>query len=125
MRLLRRWVRQVGVVTLAQVAWRHRGTVARSADLLRHVPQRVRCRETDELLTEVKAVAALDRAVPTDTSIRITGIDDGSVTLDGQADQRDLAAARAALLRVSTVADVRTDAAGSTSAEDVLASATT
>ena len=125
MRLLRRWVRQIGVVTLAQAAWRHRGTVLRSADLVRHVPQRVRCRETDDLLTEVKAVAVLDRAVPTDTSIRITGIDDGSVTLGGQADQRELAAARTALLRVATVVDVQTDGAGSPSADDVLAHAVT
>ena len=121
--MLRRLIRQLGAVTVAQALWRHRGTVLRTADLARHEPQRVRCRETDDLLTEAKAVAALDRAVPTDTSIRITGIDAGAVTLEGQADPRELAAARAALLRVPKIADVQTDGAGSPSTDDVLAGA--
>jgi hypothetical protein len=121
--MLRRWIRQIGFVTIAQAAWRHRGTVVRAVDLARHTPQRVRCRETDDLVTEARALAALDRAVPTDTSIRITGIADGSVTLEGRADQLELETARSALLRIPKVADVQTDAAGSPSTDDVLANA--
>ena len=119
--MLRRWVRQVGFVTIAQALWRHRGTAMRTVDLARHTPHAVRNRDLDDLATEARAVVALDRTVPRDTSIRITGIDDGSVVLDGQADVSELAAARATLLRLRNVADVRTDGAGLPSAEQLLA----
>ena len=121
--MLRRWVRQIGVVTIAQVLWRHRGSAIRAVDLARHAPQAVRSRQLDQLATEARAVLALDRTVPRDMSIRITGIDDGSVVLGGQADVGELAAARAALLRLPNVADVRTDGAGHPSTDQLLAGA--
>jgi hypothetical protein len=121
--VLRRWIRQVGLVTIGQVAWRHRGSLVRTADLVRHVPQRVRCRETDDLVTEAKAVLALDQAVPADTAVRITGIADGAVTLAGRADPAELQRARSALLRVPKVVDVQTDAGVQPSTDELLAHA--
>lgn len=89
--------------------WQHRGSVVRTVDLGRRLPQLLGNGKAGDAFTEAKAVVALDGAVPTSTDVRITGIDDGAVTLrsDGRLDSID--AARQALLGVSDVLDVRTD----------------
>jgi hypothetical protein len=90
-------------------AWQHRGSVARGADLVKRTPHLVRDGRTGEVTAEARAIAALDGVLPTDTSIRISGIDDGSVLLRGDPSGERLQTARSALTSLPDVSDVRTD----------------
>ena len=107
--MIRRLVRKFGAFTIASVAWQHRGSVVRSVDLLRRAPGLVQDGRSGELTAEARAVLALDRAVPTDTSVRISGMEDGTVTLKGHPAGPGVDAARKALVTLPGVVDVRTD----------------
>jgi len=111
MKLFRRLVPQIGLMTVAGFAWRHRGTVVRVGDLARQVPKLVNENGTAELGSHARAVLALDAALPTDTSVRISGIDNGSVTLRGDPGGHALDVATTALCDLPNVSDVRTDGA--------------
>ncbi len=115
--------RQVGALTVATFVWQHRGSVVRALDLGRRLPQLLGNGKGGDAFTEAKAVVALDGALPTSTDVRITGIDDGAVTLRGDVPVESLAAARGALLGISDVLDVRTDALDQTTLDDTLSPA--
>ena len=107
--MIRRLVRKVGAMTIASWAWQHRGSLVRGADLAMRAPSLVRDSRTDALKSEARAVLALDAAVPSDTSVRISGVDDGTVTLQGHPSGSGVEAARKALVALPMVNDVRTD----------------
>lgn len=107
--MIRRLFRPFGTMAILTWAWQHRGSVVRAVDLAARAPSLVRDRRTSQLATEARALGALDGALPTATSVRITGIDDGSVLLRGQPTGHALDAARAALTALPGVVDVRTD----------------
>ena len=119
--MIRRFVRQVGVLSLASFGWKHRGTVVRGIDLLRRTPQLVQTGRTDDLATEARAIAALDGPFGTATDVRITGIDDGSVMLRDSLAGPALDAARGTLCSVPNVLDVRTEAVDHPTLDDALA----
>ena len=56
-----------------------------------------------------RLVYELDRAMPTDTAVRISGVANGSVTLAGDPGPAAIARATGALCAVRGVVDVRTD----------------
>jgi hypothetical protein len=101
--------------------WKHRGSMLRTADLAKRAPELVRDGRTEQLKVEAKAVAALDHDLGDDTTVRISSVADGSVTLKGHPAGAPLAAARAALTRVPTILDVRTDDADQPTLDSVLA----
>ena len=74
-------------------------------------------------MTEAKVIIALDGSVPTSTDVRITGIDDGAVTLRGDVPASSFESARHAALSVADVLDVRTDASEQPTLDDALAAA--
>lgn len=90
-------------------AWQHRGSVTRGFDLAKRVPELVRDGRTSQLAAEARAIVALDGPLASDTHIRISGIDDGSVLLRGQPAGAGLEVARATLTSLPDVVDVRTD----------------
>jgi hypothetical protein len=110
--MIRRLFRQFGAMTVASFAWKHRGTVLRAVDLAKRAPTLVRDGRTDELKTEARALVALDSAVPTDTTVRISGVDSGTVSLRGEPAGAAAEAARRALVSVPAISDVRTDDRG-------------
>lgn len=107
-------------MAIAGFLWQHRGSVVRGFDLACRLPQLMTGGRTGEALTEAKAIVALDGEVPTSTDIRITGVEDGAVTLRGDLHSESLDAARQALLSVDDVLDVRTDATDQTTFDDAL-----
>ena len=107
--IVRRLVPQLGMMTVAKLAWSHRASVVRVADLATRVPEAIRDGRTNELAAEARAVLALDAVLPTDLSVRISGLDDGSLTLRGNPGARALAAARKQLVAVTQIRDIRTD----------------
>jgi hypothetical protein len=121
--LVRRLVPELGAVTVAGWAWRHRGTVVRSADLALRSPTMVRDGRTHDVVTEARAVAALDAALPRATSVRISGIDDGTVLLHGDPGGRAVTAAREALCDLPGVNDVRSDGVSHPTADALLQAA--
>lgn len=121
--MIRRMFRQVGSVAMATFLWQHRGSVMRTADLARRLPQLVSTGKSGDAMTEAKVIVALDGTVPTSTGVRITGVDDGAVTLRGDVPPSSLESARQAVLSVSDVLDVRTDATEQPTVDDALASA--
>ena len=123
MRMLRRLVPQIGLMTVAGFAWHHRGTVLRVADLAMRAPRLLREEGTHELGQHAKAILALDQAMPTELGVRISGIENGSITLAGDPGPKALAAAKDALCEVSGVTDVRTDGASHTTSDAAYASA--
>ena len=118
--MIRRLVRKVGAFSIASFAWQHRGSVVRALDLARRSPTLVRDGRTDELTAEARAVLALDSAVPTDTSVRISGIEHGTVTLKGHPAGPGVDAAREALVSLAVVNDVRTDDTDQPTVDEVL-----
>jgi hypothetical protein len=107
--MIRRLLRQIGVMTMATFVWQHRGSAVRAVDLARRLPHLLSGGDRAAAVTEAKAIVALDGHVPTSTDIRISGIQDGAVTLRGDLQSRSLDVARQALLDVPDVLDVRTD----------------
>ena len=121
--MFRRMFRQAGSMAVATFLWQHRGSVVRTVDLARRLPQLVQDGRGRDALTEAKAIVALDAKVPTSTDIRITGIQDGAVTLRGDLRDESLDVARKALLDVPDVLDVRTDAVDQPTLDSELATA--
>jgi hypothetical protein len=121
--MIRRLVSKVGALTIATWAWQHRGSLVRTVDFARRAPTLVRDRRTDELTAEARALLALDGAVPTDTSVRISGIEHGTVTLRGHPAGPGVDAARQALVALPVVSDVRTDDTDQPTVDAVLANA--
>jgi hypothetical protein len=108
-RLLRRLVPELGFVTVAGMAWGHRATVLRAVDLALDAPRLVRDDGVKGLLDRGRLLYELDRALPTDLGVRVSGVADGSVTLAGDPGPEALARATEALQRVKGITDVRTD----------------
>jgi hypothetical protein len=108
-RLLRRLVPELGFVTVAGMAWSHRGTVRRAVDLALDAPRLVREDGVKGLVEHGRLLYELDRAMPTAMGVRVSGLADGSVTLAGDPGAKALARATEALCRVRGVTDVRTD----------------
>ena len=109
MRLLRRFVPQLGFFTVAGLAWNHRGTLVRAVDLALDVPRVVREDGANGVAQRSRLLLRLDQTMPTDMKVRISGLDDGSVTLAGDPGPKALARATEALCGVRGVTDVRTD----------------
>lgn len=120
--MIRRMLRQVGSVAVASWMWKHRGSVLRTSDLAMRAPQIVRTGRTADLPVEAKAILALDRTHATDASVRITGINDGSVTLRDLGGT-ELEAARSSLCSVREVADVQTQPTDQPTFDDALSAA--
>jgi hypothetical protein len=118
--MIRRLFRQVGTMTVVSFLWKHRGSVVRGVDLAKRAPTLVRDGRTRDLTAEARAVVALDGPLATETGVRISGIEDGSVLLRG-AGGPELQSARTTLLaEVPHVVDVRTDAAGQPTLDTML-----
>jgi hypothetical protein len=115
--------RQIGSMAVATFLWQHRGSAVRTVDLARRLPHALRGGDRSAAITEAKAIVALDAKVPTSTDIRITGIQDGAVTLRGDLRDDSLDVARKALLDVPDVLDVRTDAVEQPTVDSELATA--
>jgi hypothetical protein len=111
MRLLRRLVPEIGFLTVVGFAWNHRGTVARLADLALDAPRLVKEGDTRSLVQHGRLLYELDRAMPTDTRVRLSGVDQGSVTLAGDPGPQALARATEVLCGTHGITDVRTDGA--------------
>ena len=107
--MIRRTFRQIGSMAVAAFIWKHRGSAVRAVDFARRLPQALSGGNRSAAITEAKAIVALDAKVPTSTDIRITGIQDGAITLRGDLRDESLDVARQALLDVPDVLDVRTD----------------
>lgn len=118
--MIRRFVRQVGAFTIASFAWQHRGTLVRAADLVRRAPQLVQSGRTEDLTTEARAIAALDRPFGDEPNVRITGVEHGAVTLRDSIAGPSLDAARGALRSVPTVLDIRTEGVEHPTLDDAL-----
>ena len=116
-------VRKIGFLTLSKVTWEHRGSAMRFLDLGTRMPQLLRRRDSKDALTELKAIYALDKAASADLDVRITGVDDGSVMLRGGLAADRFEQARKALLGVSGVLDVRTDAGARPTVDTTMATA--
>jgi hypothetical protein len=109
MRFLRRLVPEIGFLTLAGVAWSHRGTVVRLVDLAMDTPRLVRERDSETLVQHGRLLYELDRAMPTEMRDRLSGVDHGSVTLAGDPGPQALARATEVLCGTHGITDVRTD----------------
>lgn len=121
--MIRRWLREAGTTAILVWAWRHRGSVARTVDLAKRAPELIRDGRSGDLAAEARAIAALDAPLATDTGIRISSVEDGSVLLRGQPSGEPLAAARAALTSLPNVVDVRTDDRDNPTLDSMLAGA--
>jgi hypothetical protein len=119
--MIRRLFRQLGTMTVLSFLWKHRGSVVRGVDLAKRAPRLVRDGRTGDLAAEARAVAALDGPLATETKVRISGIEDGSVLLRGDPSGAELQSARATLLSsVPSVVDVRTDDTGQPTLDSML-----
>jgi hypothetical protein len=122
--MIRRLFRQIGTITVLSFLWKHRGSVVRGIDLAKRTPTLVRDGRTRDLAAEARAVVALDGPLATETGVRISGIEDGSVLLRGDPAGPELQSARTTLLtEVPNVVDVRTDAAGQPTLDTMLGDA--
>lgn len=66
MRIVRRFVPQIGFLTIAGFVWNHRGTVRRAIDLAGDVPDILREDGLDGLVEQGRSLYRLDRTRPTD-----------------------------------------------------------
>src|SRR5687768_5553143 len=107
--IIRRLFRQFGTVAVVSWAWKHRGTVLRTADLARRAPQEIGEGRFPDVVTEAKTVLALDGELGDATDLRISQVSDGSVSFRAGVHPRTLDVARTAVLPISTVLDVHTD----------------
>jgi hypothetical protein len=121
--MIRHLFRQVGTVAVASFMWQHRGSVVRTFDLVCRLPDLVQDGRVRDALTEAKAIVALDQRMPTRTDVRITGFEDGSMTVRGDLPLDHFEEARHTLLAVSDVVDVRTSATQQPTLDDMLAGA--
>jgi hypothetical protein len=109
MRLLRRFVPQIGFLTVAGFAWNHRGTVVRAVDLAMDAPRLLKEGDTRSLVQQGRLLYELDRKLPTDLRVRLSGVDHGAVTLAGDPGPEALSLATDALCGIHGITDVRTD----------------
>ncbi len=121
--MIRHLFRQVGTVAMASFLWQHRGSAIRTFDLACRLPHLVQDGRVRDALTEAKAIVALDSRMPTRMDVRITGFEDGSMTVRGDLPLDHLEDARATLLAVSDVVDVRTSDVRQPTFDEVLAGA--
>jgi hypothetical protein len=121
--MIRHMFRQVGTVAVASFLWQHRGSAIRTFDLACRLPHLVQEGRVRDALTEAKAIVALDGKMPTRTDVRITGFEDGSMTVRGDLPLDHFEDARAALLAVGDVVDVRTSDVQQPTFDDALAGA--
>ena len=119
--MIRRMFRQAGSMAVATFLWQHRGSVVRTVDLARRLPQLIQDGRARDAFTEAKAIVALDGKVPTRTDVRITGFDDGSMTVRGDLPYDRLEETRATLLSVDDVIDVRTSDVHQPTFDDAMA----
>jgi hypothetical protein len=121
--MIRNLFRQVGTVAVASFLWQHRGSVVRTFDLACRLPDLVRDGRMRDGLTEAKAIVALDGDMPTRTDVRLTGFENGSMTVRGDLPLDHFEQARHTLLAVGDVVDVRTSATHQPTLDDMLAGA--
>ena len=121
--MIRHMFRQVGTVAVASFLWQHRGSAIRTFDLACRLPHLVQDGRVRDALTEAKAIVALDGRIPTRMDVRITGFEDGTMTVRGDLALDHFEEARATLLAVSDVVDVRTSAIQQPTFDDALAGA--
>jgi hypothetical protein len=121
--MIRHMFRQVGTVAVASFLWQHRGSVVRTFDLACRLPDLVQDGRVRDALTEAKAIVALDGRMPTRMDVRISGFQNGSMTVRGDLAFDQFEEARDTLLRVSDVVDVQTSTLGQPTFDDALAGA--
>jgi hypothetical protein len=121
--MIRYLFRQVGTVAVASFLWQHRGSVVRTADLALRLPHLVQDGRARDALTEARAILALDGPMPTRMDVRITGFQDGSMTVRGDLPLDHLEEARQTLLAVGDVVDVRTSDVEQSTLDELLAGA--
>ena len=122
--MIRNMFRQVGAVAVVSFLWQHRGSAIRTFDLACRLPNLVQDGRIRDAVTEAKAIVALDGRMPTRTDVRITGFDNGSMTVRGDVPLERFEEARATLLAVGDVVDVRTSPTQQPTLDDALAGAT-
>ena len=120
-RLFRLLFRRVGMVAITSFTWQHRGSALRTFDLALRVPRLLRDGQARDALTEAKAIVALDAKVPARTDLRLTGVHDGTLLVRGDLPLDSFDEARATLLAVDDVVDVRTVSAHQPTLDDALA----
>lgn len=118
--MVRRLIRQVGTFPVLWWGWKHRGSILRATDLARRAPHLLQDGRTEEMLTEARAIAALDRPFGDETAVRITGIDNGAVMLRDSIVGPELDAVRGTLSGVRDVLDVRTEGMEHPTLDDAL-----
>lgn len=118
--MIRSTLRQIGTLTIATWVWHHRGSALRVVDMGMRAPQLVRDNQVQDALVEARAILALDGPIPTDTTVRISGVDAGTITLRDDLDPSTLGVTTQTLLKISDVLDVRTDSTGHTTVDDAL-----
>jgi hypothetical protein len=121
--MIRHLFRQVGTVAVASFLWQHRGSVVRTFDLACRLPDLVQGGRARDAFTEAKAIVALDSRMPTRLDVRISGFENGSMTVRGDLPLDQFELARNTLLGVSDVVDVRTSAVQQPTFDDALAGA--
>ena len=121
--MIRNMFRQAGAVAVASFVWQHRGTAIRTFDLACRLPHLVQDGRVRDALTEAKAIVALDGKLPTRMDVRITGFDDGTLTVRGDVPFDRFEEARSTLLAVGDVVDVRTSAVEQPTFDEALAGA--
>ena len=122
-RLVRLLVRRVGMVAITSFTWQHRGSAVRTFDLALRVPQLLRDGRARDALTEAKAIVALDAKVPSRIDLRLTGVHDGTLLVRGDLPLNAFDEARATLLAVDDVVDVRSVSVRQPTFDDALAGA--
>ena len=121
--MIRHLFRQVGTVAVASFLWQHRGSAIRTFDLACRLPGLVQDGRVRDALTEAKAIVALDNRMPTRTDVRISGFENGSMTVRGDLSLDQFEQARHTLLGVADVVDVRTSDVAQPTLDEVLAGA--
>jgi len=120
--VIRRALRQVSAAAVMSWSWRHRGTIVRGADLVLHLPDRVRLGRLGDMVTEAKVITRLDQAFASNMDVRLEALTDGEITLRDGLDASDLGIVRNLLAPMAGILDVRTDVAHQPTVEDALAS---
>jgi hypothetical protein len=121
MHALRRLFPGLGLLTTAGFAWNHRASLVRLFDLVLDGPRLVREDGAAGIARHGRVLLELDRVLPTATDVRISGMEDGSVTLAGDPGPIALARATEALCGLPGVVDVRTDGSTHPVVADALA----